>query len=134
MQQRYVPNTRSATDAIEKGDCAMKNRGGKIWVDDVRAKPADYDIFLHSVNEVIAYLEMIKNDRANVLLDLDHDAGEYSYDGGDYIRILDWMEETGFVLDNPGACIIVFRIHSMNPVGRANMQKIIEKNGWPMML
>ncbi len=104
----------------------------KIWVDDVRTKPADYDIALHSVNEVIAYLESIKDGSASVLLDLDHDAGDYSCDGGDYIRILDWIEDTGFAFDNPEVRI-VFRIHSENPVGRANMQRIIQKNGWSLM-
>ena len=29
------------------------------------------------------------------LIDLDHDAGDYASDGGDYIKLLDWMEETG---------------------------------------
>lgn len=56
------------------------------------------------------------------LIDLDHDAGQYEQYGGDYIRILDWLEETG--RDYP------IRIHSMNPVGRENMRRIIEKNGW----
>ena len=29
------------------------------------------------------------------LIDIDHDAGDYACDGGDYIRLLDWLEETG---------------------------------------
>ena len=104
----------------------------KVWVDDVRTKPIDYNTSFHSVNEVIAYLESIKNSNASVLLDLDHDAGDYFHDGGDYIRILDWIEKTGFTLNNPEACI-VFRIHSSNPVGQDNMKKIITKNGWTLM-
>lgn len=105
----------------------------KVWIDDVRPKPADYGIALHSVNDVIAYLDSIKDSSASVLLDLDHDAGDYSCEGGDYIRILDWIEATGFALDNPEARL-AFRIHSANPVGRANLQRVIEKNGWPLML
>lgn len=56
------------------------------------------------------------------LIDIDHDAGEYSADGGDYIRLLDWLEMTG--RNYP------IRIHSMNPVGVENMRNIIRHNNW----
>ena len=56
------------------------------------------------------------------LIDIDHDAGEYANDGGDYIKLLDWLEETG--RNYP------IRIHSQNPVGVINMRRIIERNGW----
>jgi hypothetical protein len=56
------------------------------------------------------------------LLDLDHDLGDYSTDGGDGVKLLDWLEETG---RNYPICI-----HSMNVVGAANMRAIIRRNGW----
>jgi hypothetical protein len=56
------------------------------------------------------------------LIDIDHDAGDYAKDGGDYIRLLDWLEETG--RNYP------IRIHSANPVGVQNMRRIIERNDW----
>ena len=56
------------------------------------------------------------------LIDIDHDAGDYAHDGGDYIKLLDWLEETG--RNYP------IRIHSMNPVGVENMRRIIERNNW----
>ena len=56
------------------------------------------------------------------LIDVDHDAGDYFQYGGDYIRLLDWLEETG--RNYP------IRIHSQNPVGVQNMRAIIERNGW----
>jgi hypothetical protein len=56
------------------------------------------------------------------LIDLDHDAGDYWRYGGDYIEVLNWLEETG--RNYP------IRIHSMNPVGVKNMRVIIERNGW----
>ena len=56
------------------------------------------------------------------LIDIDHDAGDYANDGGDYIKLLDWLEETG--RNYP------IRIHGMNPVGAENMRRIIERNGW----
>ena len=66
-------------------------------------------------------LEM-SNRREIELIDVDHDAGEYAGHGGDYIRLLDWLEETG--RNYP------IRIHSANAVGVANMRRIIERNGW----
>lgn len=60
------------------------------------------------------------------LLDLDHDAGDYYYDGGDYIKVLDWMVENGYSYP--------IHIHSMNPVGVANMRCIIKRNGWKEVL
>ena len=56
------------------------------------------------------------------MISIDHDAGDFYHDGGDFIRVLDWLEETG--RNYP------IRIHSMNPVGRGNMRRIIRKNGW----
>lgn len=56
------------------------------------------------------------------LIDINHDAGDLAEFGGDYIKLLDWLEETG--RNYP------IHIHSMNPVGVANMRAIIQKNGW----
>ena len=56
------------------------------------------------------------------IIDIDHDAGEFASDGGNYIKLLDWLEETG--RNYP------IRIHSMNVAGVANMRAIIERNGW----
>ena len=55
-------------------------------------------------------------------LNIDHDAGEYADDGGDYIRLLDWLEEAHLAFP--------IHIHSMNPVGVENMKRIIQRNNW----
>lgn len=65
---------------------------------------------------------MTRKCAAITLIDIDHDAGDFAQDGGDYIHLLDWLEETG--RNYP------IRIHSMNPVGVENMRRIIRKNGW----
>lgn len=104
----------------------------KLWIDDVRTAPIDC-YWCRSVNE--AKRVIIKEEWSiydpldnyhpwNVieLIDIDHDAGDYANDGGDYIKLLDWLEETG--RNYP------IRIHSMNPVGRENMRAIIQRNGW----
>lgn len=96
----------------------------KLWIDDVRPAPEGY-VWIRSVNEVkadIEYLEDLNESIYIEVIDIDHDAGDFAYDGGDYIKLLDWLEETG--RNYP------IRIHSMNPVGVANMRRIIERNGW----
>ena len=95
----------------------------KLWIDDVRPAPEGY-IWCKSVNEAIDLLSDLINfgiDDIEVL-DIDHDAGDYAIDGGDYIKLLDWLEETG--RNDP------IRIHSANPVGVANMRRIIKRNDW----
>ena len=93
----------------------------KIWVDDIRVAPNGYR-WCKSVNETIkVILELEQTDSVD-LIDLDHDAGEYVKDGGDYINILDWLVENK--RNYP------IRIHSMNPVGVDNMRRIIQRNNW----
>lgn len=102
----------------------------KLWIDDVRPAPPGYRR-VESVNEakkVIEDYELMHRVSGgkfyyNIeLIDIDHDAGEFAVCGGDYIKLLDWFEETG--RNYP------IRIHSMNPVGVENMRRIIQKNGW----
>lgn len=107
----------------------------KIWVDDVRPAPKGYCLCT-SVDEFKDIVELVegiqdaywcptkktKAKKIIELIDLDHDAGDYACDGGDYINILNWLEETG--RNYP------IRIHNMNPVGVENMRRIIERNGW----
>ena len=94
----------------------------KLWIDDVRPAPEGYE-WCCTVNIAIAAIELWEDLPNGIeLIDIDHDAGEFACDGGDYIRLLDWLEETG--RNYP------IRIHSANPVGVANMRRIIERNGW----
>ena len=110
----------------------------KLWVDDIRPAPDGYYRVL-SVNNAKLVIENAEKQKdiygLNIfwegekkhylpieLIDIDHDAGDYANDGGDYIKLLDWLEETG--RNYP------IRIHSMNPVGRENMRAIIKRNGW----
>ena len=110
----------------------------KLWIDDVRPAPDGYYRVL-SVNNAklviqnaekrlneygltVFYEGEIKHQLPITIIDIDHDAGDYASMGGDYIKLLDWLEETG--RNYP------IRIHSMNPVGRENMRAIIQRNGW----
>ena len=107
----------------------------KLWIDDVRPAPDGY-IWCKSVNAAKSYIRAvnfyesigvpkIQCDCEIELIDVDHDAGDYASDGGDYIKLLDWLEETG--RNYP------IRIHSMNAVGRENMLRICQKNNWTIL-
>ena len=97
-------------------------------------RPAPYDYYwIKTVNQAKVFIEEQEKVCATYLpgkegslkielLDLDHDAGNYAQYGGDYIKLLDWLEETS--RNYP------IRIHSMNVVGVENMRRIIQKNGW----
>lgn len=91
-----------------------------LWVDDLRQPPCGGEYcWVKSVN---AAKHTIKEKGYLDYIDLDHDAGDYAYDGGDYIKLLDWLEEQHMVFP--------IKLHTMNPVGRQNMRAIIEKNNW----
>ena len=113
----------------------------KIWVDDVRPAPDGY-VWKSSVNDTKNFIEycedvlawhitdteldkLVTEEYKIEIIDIDHDAGDKVTSGGDFIEILNWMEETG--RNYP------IRIHSMNPVGRKNMERIIFKNGWKLI-
>lgn len=110
----------------------------KLWVDDIRPAPDGYYgvLSVNNAKHIIVNAEKRlteygmtnfyegekKHSLPIELIDIDHDAGDYAYDGGDYIKLLDWLEETG--RNYP------IHIHSMNPVGVENMRRIIKRNGW----
>ena len=109
----------------------------KLWIDDVTPVPKGYSLVALSVNTAKRLIQMIeyRNERYGThtsegitddmeieLIDIGYDAGEYACDGEDYIKLLEWLEETG--RNYP------IRIHSMNPFGVKNMRRIIQRNGW----
>ena len=95
----------------------------KLWIDDVRPAPEGY-VWCHSVSAAVYMIELVESQyfREIEIIDIDHDAGDYAQYGGDYIKLLDWLQETGRSYP--------IHIHSMNPVGVANMRQIIQRNGW----
>ena len=97
-----------------------------LWVDDIRKPRNDTNyIYVKSVNEAIKMIQKIEADtRLSIgLIDIDHDAGDYASDGGDYIKLLDWLEITG-------RNKYPIHIPTDNAVARMRMKAIIQKNGW----
>lgn len=103
----------------------------KLWIDAVRPAPDGY-VWCHSVWRAIKEIEInaINAKEWGIidpieLIDIDHDAGDYAQYGGDYIKLLDWLEATG--RNYP------IHIHSMNVVGKINMEAICRRNGWKIV-
>ena len=100
----------------------------KIWLDDIREAPEGY-VWVTSVNDAKELIKLTESKQKHMicddyitLIDCDHDLGQYALDGGDAVKLLDWLEETGRSYP--------IRIHSQNPVGAQNMRRIIQRNGW----
>lgn len=91
----------------------------KIWLDDIRSVPEGY-VGARSVNETIRLIEDAELKVIEIeILDLDHDLGDFASDGGDAIKILDFLVER--------ETYYPIAIHKSNPVGRANMERMINR-------
>lgn len=101
-----------------------------LWIDDIRTPPCDDWLWARSVNEAITAIKSYERSFSTdtIYISLDHDAGDFGVDGGDYIRVLDWLEQAGIV--DTG---YFFHLHTQNSVGRENMERIIRKNGWRLV-
>lgn len=83
----------------------------KIWLDDLRPAPWGYES-ARSVNEAKTLIREAERNGIEIeVLDLDHDLGDFANQGGDAIKLLDWLveRETFYPVE----------IHTANPVGRA---------------
>ena len=110
-----------------------------IYVDDIREDDTFFKtlhnythmewipITCRSAEEAIFFLNYYNEENCNVIIDLDHDLGE------------DHEMDDSFVPSGYDICkyivenhipLVGFHLHSMNPVGVANMRRIIQKNGW----
>lgn len=100
-----------------------------LWVDDLREPPQTGVNWLwaRSVREAETAIMFYERQRSQdfIHIDFDHDAGDYAFDGGDYIEVLKWLEREQ--LPDMG---YTFHLHTQNSVGCDNMRAIINSNGW----
>ena len=89
-----------------------------LWVDDdVQDRPTPPGwVRARSANEAIAVLST----GTVAYLSLDHDLGDFAWDGGDGIRVADWMEAHQ-VWPSRG-----LNVHSANPVGMQNILRAVD--------
>ena len=88
-----------------------------LWLDDLRLPPDGWR-WAKTAWEAIEVLET----RQVVTVSLDHDLGD-DQAFGTGVSVLHWIEEQVATTDFP---LPELRIHSMNPVGRRNMQQAID--------
>lgn len=94
----------------------------KIWLDDLRPAPAGF-VWCRSVNEAKHLIAEQETSQPIECIDCDHcdhDLGDYADDGGDGIRLLDWLLERG--------TLYPVALHTMNPVGRDNMRRMLQRH------
>ena len=86
----------------------------RLWVDDIRPMPQEFNVHVKTYQEAIDYLETGQV----TMISLDHDLGtiESGYD------IAAWIEEQAFqgILTK-----ITWYIHSANPVGRKRIEQAL---------
>ena len=91
----------------------------KIWLDDLRPAPWGYES-ARSVNEAKTLIREAERNGIEIeALDLDHDLGDFANQGGDAIKLLDWLAER--------ETFYPVEIHTANPVGRANMESVLAR-------
>ena len=91
----------------------------KIWLDDLRPAPAGF-VWCRSVNEAKRLIAEQETSQPIECIDCDQDLGDYADDGGDGIRLLDWLLERG--------TLYPVALHTMNPVGRDNMRRMLQRH------
>jgi hypothetical protein len=90
----------------------------RIWLDDIRKKPDDFDVWLKDADTAIRSL------RTGVVtcISLDHDLGEESEKTG--YDVAKFIEEAAYKKTLAPLEVVV---HSANPVGRKNIERAIER-------
>lgn len=89
----------------------------KIWLDDMRPKPAEYDVHCYTAKEAIALLKtgLITH------ISLDHDLGcDTAGTGHDVAK---YIEMAAYHNTLPR---LSWKLHTANPVGRENMRDCLE--------
>jgi len=90
----------------------------KIWLDDIRLPPKGW-IHFKTIESLIPFVD--ENLEIIEKISLDHDLGLNIGTGYDF---LNWLEQKVFVENIKKLPKI--KIHSMNPVGKANMERVLQ--------
>ena len=86
--------------------------GIKIWLDDVRPMPQEYDLWAKTANE--AMMEIAKGNTDKI--SFDHDLGDFAGTGYDVAKAIEYWAYWRVI--EP----VLWEIHSANPVGRKNIE------------
>lgn len=96
----------------------------KLWIDDERPMPNDFDIHVKSA---MAAIELLSNTNISEI-SLDHDLGDEDCCGTGY-QVACWIE---YAAKEDRIKRIKWNIHSANPVGRMKMRMALDNadNHW----
>lgn len=98
----------------------------RLWLDDIRPMPSDFDIHAKSANEAIKVLKT-----GNVVhISFDHDLGDIVDTEGDIVLwnehkktgyyVASWIEEQAALGNIPP---LTWAVHSANPIGSENIRQ-----------
>jgi hypothetical protein len=90
----------------------------KVWLDDERVMPSEFDCHVKSAGEAIALL--VKG--SVTLISLDHDLGDEQ--NGTGYDVACFIEQAAY---SGQLAFIEVHIHSANPVGRSRMKQAISR-------
>lgn len=91
----------------------------KLWLDDERKMPDGYDFWAHNYEEAVwAINTQISPTLHSIYVDFDHDLG-MGKSGYDFAK---WLLSESYIGD--------FSVHSMNIVGRKNIEQLLIHYGW----
>jgi len=86
----------------------------KLWLDDTRPMPLDYDVHVATAHAAISILQTGKVTFISFDHDLGHDKNGTGYD------VAKWIEENAYSgMLRP----MKWQVHSANPIGRTNIEK-----------
>ena len=106
---------------LDHGNC-KDNQNIKIYLDDEKSAPKGYEQ-CHSVEETINLINLCESSGTYIEeINLDSDLGKYAKNGGDAMKLLDYLVER--------RTFYKVKLHTSNPEVRANMQKVIDRY-WP---
>lgn len=108
----------------------------KIWVGDGIPASEGYNVCVASIEDAMKELTTAYAASAPVEISLDYDVDCQGEDYDGCIKILDLLEKYSryrVTWDRFVKNKITFHLHTANPVGRDNMRRIIQKNGWREM-
>jgi hypothetical protein len=90
----------------------------KVWLDDVRPKPDDFDVWL---TDAAAAIRVLRTGGVTHI-SLDHDLGDTSDTTGyDVAKFIEEAAYKGLLAP------LEVSVHSANPVGRKNIERAIER-------
>lgn len=93
----------------------------RLWIDDLRIPPEKHDwIWTKNVEEAKAVIYTYEHQMSDDMILIDLNA--------DFVEILVWLKDMNIV-DKGYA----FKVHSTDFIARANIEKMILKNGWRLI-